>query len=90
MNPLLCWRLTCQVERKLNQVELIHLLGWFRGATDLLPQVNPRHYNHVPHPKPSKIATAVLRERLKIDLEFFEFAKQRLALQLIKLGGENK
>ena len=59
---------------------------WFRGARDVLSHVDQKHYNRNPHPKPNKIVRNILRERLRMDLEFYEFVKQRLALQMKKVG----
>ena len=37
--------------------------------------------NQNPHTKPSKKVKKILMERMKLDLEFYDFVKQRLALQ---------
>ena len=37
--------------------------------------------NRNPHTKPSKEVKKILMERMKLDLEFYDFVKQRLALQ---------
>jgi len=69
-----------------------YLPRWFRGAADNLYRVSRKQYNHVPHQQPSKNAKKVLGERLKLDFDFFEFVKQRLAFQLkaLELKSEYK
>ena len=51
-----------------------------------MERVETRRYNHIPHTQPSSSARHVMKQRLGIDLDFYPFVKQRLALQLQKLG----
>ena len=37
--------------------------------------------NTNPHPKPGEKVKKILQGRMKLDLEFYEFVKQRLAVQ---------
>ena len=37
--------------------------------------------NKNPHPKPKEEVKQILQERMKLDIEFYDFVKQRLALQ---------
>ena len=45
--------------------------------------------NRNPHPQPSEEARKIIKERLKIDIELYNFAKQRLFKQWKKINEEN-
>ena len=42
-------------------------------------------YNHNPHARVTNRTREILRDRLRFDLDFYEFAKQRLNLQLSRV-----
>ena len=43
-----------------------------------------------PHPKPKEEVMKILRKNMKLDLEFYEFVKQRLARQYKKVIEKQK
>ena len=52
---------------------------WFQGVFDHLNPIEGSLRN--PHPEPSKEVVMVLRERLKLDYDFYSFVLQRLHKQ---------
>jgi len=60
-----------------------YIPGWFQGARRFYPEVTV--YNHNPHPLVSTKAQDLMKERLKYDIEFYEFLKQRLLKQKEKI-----
>jgi len=44
--------------------------------------LNAEKKNQNPHPTPSIEIQQILEERLHLDIEFYEFVKQRLFIQL--------
>ena len=61
---------------------LFETVAWFRGAQATLNQVDLRYYNHNPHPPVLEKTRRIMEERLKYDIEFYQFAKQRLVKQI--------
>jgi len=60
-----------------------YLPGWFGGATKIFNSMEQKNVN--PHAKVTEEVREVLRQRLHLDIEFYSFVKQRLALQLNNL-----
>ena len=46
--------------------------------------------NRNPHPKPKEEVMKILMKNMKLDLEFYEFVKQRLARQYKKIIEKQK
>lgn len=60
-----------------------YLPEWFggaRGVSDLMKKKNTN-----PHPEPSTQVLEILKQRLHLDTEFYQFVKQRLDLQIRRL-----
>ena len=55
--------------------------GFFRGAREMMTGIKSSQRNRNPHPPAGERVKQVLLQRLKLDLEFYEFVKQRLLLQ---------
>jgi len=58
-----------------------YLPAFFRGANKKLSLSSGSKKNVNPHPEPKSNVREILRQRLKLDIEFYEFAKQRLLMQ---------
>ena len=77
------------VEKREESLEVMeaYLPRWFRNARyqDSILKLGKLGTLSNPHPKPSPLVVAELRVRLKLDLEFYEFVKQRLERQRKKI-----
>lgn len=64
-----------------------YLPEWFGGATKMFSsmQMNQYEKNIHPHPNVTAEAREELKKRLHLDIDFYSFVKQRLALQLNNL-----
>jgi len=54
---------------------------WFRGARQASGSGGRSHKNENKHPEPSLRTVEILRERLANDIQFYDFAVQRLKIQ---------
>jgi len=54
---------------------------WFRGATQAAGSGDSSRKNENKHPEPSLRTVEILRERLANDIQFYDFAVQRLKIQ---------
>lgn len=62
-----------------------YLPGWLGGANKVFNSTTG-HKNKNKHGMPSEEVLTILNERYKLDTEFYMFVKQRLRLQMNKLG----
>ena len=62
------------------------LPSFFEGAREAFPRVEEKFFNHNPHRKVLNKTREILSQRLKYDIEFYQFVKQRLSLQLQKIN----
>ena len=58
-----------------------YLPGYFSGASRLYQRLGGEKRNSNPHPQPSQEVTDIIKERLHMDIEFYNFVKQRLFVQ---------
>jgi len=63
-----------------------YLPEWFNGAEASFASVTRNFYNHNPHATVSNKTRQILREKLNFDLEFYNFVKQRLNLQISRIN----
>lgn len=56
-----------------------YLPRWFKGAVELIPEKHPNSHKHE---EPSEEAAKVLGQRLSLEIELYDFIKQRLQIQL--------
>ena len=68
------------VEKREESLEVMeaYLPRWFRNARYQHSILKLGKLVTLSNPKPSPLVVAELRVRLKLDLEFYEFVKQRL------------
>ena len=52
--------------------------GYFAGASTLHDLLALKKKNSNPHPEPSEEVKDILKQRLKLDIEFYSFVLQRL------------
>jgi hypothetical protein len=60
--------------------------GFFGCARELMSTIKSSQRNKNPHPKLKEEVKKIMQERRKLDLEFYEFVKQRLAVQFKTLN----
>lgn len=71
---------------KFSNLQSKLLLEWFNGAEASFASVTRNFYNHNPHATVSNKTRQILREKLNFDLEFYNFVKQRLNLQISRIN----
>ena len=57
------------------------LPSWFKGIQEMVKKVKTNKINRNPHPRPTRIVKERLNERLSMDIEFYQFVRQRLMMQ---------
>ena len=62
-----------------------YLPTYFSGASSLYQRSGEEKRNSNPHPEPSQEVTDIIKQRLEMDIEFYDFVKQRLFKQWKKI-----